>query len=250
MRVVERTVSCRGRDARVEVVGEGPDVVVVGTAAPIQLTRDFALELAGLGHRVVNFDYGSGHESPEPRTAIDQVSDVIAVMDALEVDRGALVGVSRGAMTAYALASRHPGRVTSLVLALPVAGFADTMLMVDPYQGPGDDGDVMAAILSQVFSESYLAANRETAAHLLTIGPGSVDRVERADEEPFGDDTVSCPTLVIEGGADRVVSSAHPKRYVDAIPGARLVRVDGAGHGWVIEQPGAFAELVAAFVPT
>ncbi len=248
MRVDEKTVACRGRDASVEVLGEGDEVVVVGTAAPMVLTRSFSHELAGRGHRVVNFDYGTGHESPEPRTALDQVADVLEVMDATGVGSGVLVGVSRGAMTAYALAARHPERVTALVLALPVAGFADTLLVFDPVPEAGDDDDPLGEILAMVFSADFLESNRDAAAAMLSSEAGSVDRVERSDEETFEDDTVTCPTLVIQGGADRVVSAAHPRRYLDAIPGASLVLVPDAAHGWVMEQPREFADLVAGFI--
>lgn len=249
MRAVQ--VDCRGRRAQVEVVGDGPDVVFVGAASAMMWSRAAARTLAEHGYTVTNFDYGSGCSDPEMRSALDQVADVVSVMDVLGIDNGGLVGLSRGAVTAFAVAATQPVRVSSLVLALPVAGFSDTIGVYhsDPEPEVGEDDEAfMHRLLARVFSKEYLATNGDDAMALAMASSGEVARLERSEEEPFPDGmAVDCPTLVVEGGADLVVSSEHPARYLEAIPDAQHLVVPGGSHGWLMEQPGEFARIVAGF---
>jgi 3-oxoadipate enol-lactonase len=243
-------VDCRGRDAVVEVLGSGRDIVMVGAASPMALARPSAVVLAREGFRVTNFDYGSGHPSPEPRSALDQVGDVTAVIDAVGVDSAMIVGISRGAITAYGLASLHPGRARSLVLAFPVAGFRDTLRAAasDDEEVPEREEMTIEQILRHVFSEEFLAGHRSEAVGLLRTPEGSVTRLDRSEEASFPDGmVVDCPTLIVEGGADSIVSNEHPASYAKAIPDARRVSVPSATHGWPMEAPGPFAEVLAGF---
>lgn len=250
MRTLE--VDCRGRDAAVEIVGSGRDIVFVGTAAPMTLTRPAANSLASLGYRVTNFDYGLGHPSPEPRTALDQVPDVVAVMDAADVPSAVVIGVSRGAMTAYDLAGEDFDRVAALVLVMPVAGFADTLQIVSqtPAAQPSDGPDTLIRQLAdQVFSARFLEERLDDAIELLSAAPGAVDRVERSDETPFPEGlVVGCPILIIEGDADLVVTPEHPARYRAQHPEAEHRVVADGSHGWIMEEPAAFASMVDDFV--
>lgn len=248
-------VDCGGRPAVVEVMGEGSDIVLIGLAVPLAWTRPAAEALAGMGHRVTHFDYGppDGWEGePEQRTALGQVQDVIDVMDAVGIGAAHVVGLSRGAIAAYGLAARHPDRVNDLVLALPVSGDADVLQaetsMPEPIEGESQL-DFLDRMLETVFSDPFLIERLEDARDLLSSPPGTVTRVERADEDPFtADDIVTHPTFIIEGMEDRVVASEHPTRYAETIAGASHLRVDGAYHGWPMEQPDRFARLVAGFV--
>lgn len=245
-------VLCRDKVAEVEIVGSGPDVVIVGTAVPMMWAREAAVLLAERGYRVVNFDYGSGADEPEPRTALDQVPDVLDVMDVLGVESASLVGLSRGAMTAFGVAAGYPERVEELVLAFPVSGREDTMMLVDPDPEPNageSEESFMRRMLGTFFSEQYLETNLDDAVRLVTTPPGSVARVERSEEEVFSDEmSVSHRTLVIEGGADMIVKPEHPARYVEEIEDTEHVLIPGASHGWLMEQPEAFAQIVGDFL--
>lgn len=249
-------VDCRGKPAVVEVVGEGPDIVMIGAALPMAHTRGASVALAALGFRVTNFDYGPPDGwagEPETRTCLDQVVDVVAVMDALDMASAHAVGFSRGGITAFGLAARHPGRVNDLVLVFPMAGWEDTISLGNPQleQDPDEsDPDFFNRMLATVFSERWLSENPDAARELLLAPPGTVKRVDlRSDEDVFtADDVVTHPTLVVEGGADQVITAVHPARYAEAIAGARHLHVDGASHAWPMEQPDRFARLVAGFV--
>ena len=121
-------VDCRGVPASVEVVGRGPVVVMVGATVPMAWDRPSCVEL---GYTVLNFDYeppDGWDREPEPRSALDQTEDVVAVMAATGLAMAHVVGLSRGAITAYGLAAMHSELVETLTLVCPVAGFGNSPL--------------------------------------------------------------------------------------------------------------------------
>ncbi len=58
---------------------------------------------------------------------------------------------------------------------------------------------------------------------------------------------VRTPTLVVWGREDRIVPVECAQQYARALPGARVVELDGAGHFVEMEQPDTLAKLVAQF---
>jgi pimeloyl-ACP methyl ester carboxylesterase len=59
---------------------------------------------------------------------------------------------------------------------------------------------------------------------------------------------VPTPTLVVWGREDRIVPPGCAEQYARALPAARVVQLDGAGHFVDMEQPDTLAKLVAQFV--
>src|SRR5437879_13756050 len=57
-------------------------------------------------------------------------------------------------------------------------------------------------------------------------------------------------TLVLWGKQDRLISPVYGERWIQLIPGARLVQIDAAGHMLPYEQPKAFVSVVANFLGT
>ncbi len=243
-----KEVDCRGCTAITETYGSGPEIVIVGSAVPMMWAREASVAIAEHGFRVTNFDYGSGAEETMPRTALDQARDVLDVMDAMQVRQATLVGLSRGAMTAYWLASQEPERVSGLVLAFPVAGFSDVLLS-ESADRPTDAPPSLDEVLESLFSPEFLDKEIDTAKALVTTPPGSVARVDRSAEEPFAEhDPVAGPVLVVEAGQDQVVATSHAARYLVACPQAEHLVIEGAQHGWLMEQPDEFAAVVTSFV--
>ena len=57
---------------------------------------------------------------------------------------------------------------------------------------------------------------------------------------------ITCPTTAIHGRADKLLPAAGSEAVADAIPGARLVLIDGMGHDLPAELWPRFADLIAA----
>lgn len=182
------------------------------------------------------------------------VSDAVAVLDALEINRAHVVGFSMGGGIAQRLALEHRDRLRSLTLmsTTPIdqiaglpgitpelqATFAnesaepdwdDRDAVIDyivegerPYAGPGNfDEPRLRAIAGRVFDRTdHVAASMTN--HFLLDGDGPADpRLSRLE---------GLPTLVLHGTADPLFPSAHGRALAEAIPGARLIELDDVGH--------------------
>jgi pimeloyl-ACP methyl ester carboxylesterase/predicted glycosyltransferase len=185
--------------------------------------------------------------------------DFVAVLDRLEVDRAALVGISATAMTVLRLAAEQPARVSHLVIA---GGFAERMvnepvaaeIVAQDLQLMHDDWPAyIDKFFTIVFSEPHSTkAYEDGVLHngWATSGPtvamglaGWLNNDLRAQARQ-----VQCPTLVIHGDDDRRVPYVKGQTIAELVPGARLLTVGGGGHLMVARDPAAFSLAVRGFI--
>jgi pimeloyl-ACP methyl ester carboxylesterase len=259
-----------GVDLVVTEAGDGPALLLVHGFGGAK--EDFADHLGALGrsHRVVTFDHRGHGESGKP-DELDAYSlsrlgaDVLAVADGLGVEHFRLLGHSMGGMVARRVALEHPDRVTALVLMDttpgPVPGFEPELLEFAALTGLQEGKDSLKALLDSV-------EVLETPAYyeLLEHRPGyrefqdakwealsvvmwaSLIREIGAQPDDLGAlQSLSCPTLVLCGDQDRPMV-APSRAMAAAIPGARLVMIEGAGHSPQFEQPGAWLAALDGFL--
>ncbi|HEX7463864.1 MAG TPA: alpha/beta fold hydrolase, partial [Actinomycetota bacterium] len=108
-----------------EIAGDGPPVALIHPGLWDRRTWDDQFEPFAERHRVIRYDLrGYGLSSrPEPGSAYSHVVDLAAILDAVGIDRAALVGCSMGGRIALDFALTHPDRVLALVLvAADVSG--------------------------------------------------------------------------------------------------------------------------------
>jgi pimeloyl-ACP methyl ester carboxylesterase len=226
---------------------------------------DFCTRLAERGLHVVRFDNRdigrSTHISAPPpsisqllrrsRTAAaytlaDMADDAAGLLDELDLSPAHVIGASMGGMIAQTLAARHPQPVRSLVSIMSNTGsrlsgqpalrtyrvflrrspadregYVDHIVRLFRVIGsPGFDEDELREMLGRSYDRGYDPAGpgRQLAA-LLASG----DRTAELR-------TVTAPTLVIHGAADRLVAPSGGRATARAIPGARLLMIDGMGH--------------------
>ncbi len=221
--------------------------------------------LAALG-RVVVFD-SPGHgksEVPPPFTLEDNTDALIDAFDELHVDRAVMCGLSWGGMLSMRLALQHPQRVRALALFDTSAEVEQRARRVK-YRVFASFGRRIGfpklvterEIVPLFFSEASLARDPQLGARFLkTVNGFSREGVARASIavavqrkdilERLGG--VKAPTLVVTGREDRAVDPVHSERIARAIPGARLVFIEGAGHLSALEQPKAVNEVLIPFV--
>ncbi len=177
------------------------------------------------------------------------------MLDGLGIDRAHVVGLSMGGGLAQRLALEHRDRVATLTListspidagieGLPgptpeiEATFTnggtepdwhDRDAVVDhlvegerPYAGPGSfDEPRMRALAGRVFDRTDDMAASMTNHFLLDSGGPTDHRL---------DQLAGIPTLVLHGTADPLFPLPHGRALAEAIPGARLLALDGVGH--------------------
>lgn len=232
-----------GRPAGYLEAGGGRPVVLVHGAGGRGAV--WAPQLAALGDiaRLLAPDLpGHGATAGPGHQAIGEYADwVLGFLDAAGLARPVVGGHSMGGAIAQTLALAHPDRVGGLVLV-----------------GTGARLRVLPRIL-----EALREAPPEALGLLDSLSYGAAtppERVVEADralrETPpwvtLGDylacdrfdvmnriGAIRAPTLVVVGREDRLTPPKYAAYLAAAIPGARLVEVDGAGHFAQLEQPAA-----------
>jgi pimeloyl-ACP methyl ester carboxylesterase/DNA-binding SARP family transcriptional activator len=187
------------------------------------------------------------------------VGDLEAVVDAVGLERFALLGVSQGSRVAVAYAARHPERVSRLVLYGGAArGWkhrrqgereARAGLQALIREGWGRDTPAFRQVFTTLFmpgaspeqaawfNELQRVSTSAENAVRLTEAAGDVDVTDRLA-------SVRAPTLVMHATEDAMVSLEEARRLAAGIPGARFVALAGRNHLLLEDEP-AFARFLS-----
>ena len=181
-------------------------------------------------------------------TLDDMADDGIGLLDQLHIDRAHVVGASMGGMIAQVMAARHPDRVLSLTSIMSTTGgrfVGQQSPRVYPYLfgAPPREEDAYVKRAERLFrligSPGFKRDEegiRDTARRSFRRGiSASATGRQLAAIVGAGNRTedlqrISVPTLVIHGTRDKMVSPSGGKATAKAIPGARLMLIEGMGH--------------------
>ena len=200
------------------------------------------------------------------RTSAEQADAIAALLDALGLDRVAVLGVSGGGPASYSLAGRHPDRVSCLLevdsLCLPMPpnrverlSFSSRPLvalqlwLIDHFPGrmlkmmgstgnPGTQETVDRVALLRTIIQSVSDWPR------MRVGYDN-DEAEFATlgELPF--DQIACPTLIVHGRADHSVPTTHAEHAHAAISGSQRRWLPDGPHVAFFVDPDAQREALA-----
>src|ERR1700735_1928452 len=255
-----------------EVYGAGEPTVLLMTSWAIVHARQWKAQVPYLARhfQVITVEgRGNGRAdrpgTPEAYRDREYVDDAIAVLDAIGVDRAAVVGLYVGGRHALQLASWYPERAAGVVAigaALPwpmPPGFDETR---DAYEGwdkanrhswLADSPGWVGFFMSQVFTEPHstkpyedgVAWGLDTTAETLLLTVPAVDEPGTADAEAIGRQ-VRCPTLIVHGDQDGIVpydTGVALARWT----GGQLVTIHGGGHAPTLRDPVKVNLLVRNF---
>jgi 3-oxoadipate enol-lactonase/4-carboxymuconolactone decarboxylase len=199
------------------------------------------------GHRVIRWDLPGHGGSPAGllhagATVGDLADRVLALADALGVERFAYAGVSLGGAVGLHLALHHPERVSSLAVICSSAHFNGAQ----PWQ------DRAALVRREGLAHLAESADARWFTPGFTV-PRLVQDHRDADPEAYAAccdalaafdvrdrlGGITAPTLVIAGREDPATPPAHLREIADAVPGATLVEIPGASHLAPAERPEA-----------
>ncbi len=230
-------------------VGDGLKTVS-GMALP------FALLYRKLAKDFTVYVFSRRRELPRHCTTREMASDVSEAMTALVRTVAAVVGVSQGGMIAQWLAIDHPDMVRKLVLTVtlsrPNGTVRDVIARWTEMAGRGDYRGILLDTAERSYSEKRLKQTRLEYALLGGVGrPKCFDRFLTQAESCVTHDAyddlvrITCPTLVIGGTDDRIVTGAASEEIAARIPGSRLYLYRGLGHGLYEEAPDFLARIAA-----
>jgi pimeloyl-ACP methyl ester carboxylesterase len=190
-------------------------------------------------------------------TVRDMAADIASAMDALGLRNADVFGTSQGGMIAQYLAIDRPDLVRRLVLAVTLSRNNDTVKqVVGDWIEMAERGDMKRFVLDmaeKMYSETYVKKYRPLMP-LLTIlqKPKDVKRFVILAKSCLTCDTydildkIKCPTLVIGGKQDKVVSGVASEEIAEKL-GCRLHMYDDLGHA-AYEEAQDFNQMVYDFL--
>jgi pimeloyl-ACP methyl ester carboxylesterase len=229
--------------------------------------EDFCEQLAGRGFYVVRFDNRDAGRStrihgrpPTPRqlltrriepvlyTLSDMAADAAGLLRSLGLAPAHIVGASMGGMIAQTLAAEHPDSTRSLVSIMSMTGSrwsGQPALRIYPYllRAAPSEREAYIEHMSHMFATIGSTGLPQDTERIRDMMTRSYDRGHDPDASgrqlgaiiASGDRTaqlrrIKAPTLVIHGSKDPMVSPSGGKATAKAIPGARLMTIEGMGH--------------------
>lgn len=240
--------------------GQPAVILIMGaTASMLSWPAALCTTLAASGLQVIRFDHrDTGLSTTQPPGGAayaveDMASDVLAIMDAYDLNQATLMGMSLGGYIAQMIAIQHPSRISSLVL-----------MSAEPLGWDGPSLPQMSEAMIHHFSElASLDWTDETAVIAFLLG---IDRLCAGSGQPFDEEDaivrikavlartarpasmfnhaslsvredwtgryreIACPTLVLHGTEDPVLPVANGIAIAEHLPSAELVLFEGLGH--------------------
>src|SRR5882672_5108252 len=248
-------VTANGIEIEFESFGDrsaAPLLLIAGLGVQmIGWDEDFCELLAGRGFRVIRYDnrdVGLSSWVDDAYVLDEMAEDSAGLLDALGIATAHIVGASMGGFIAQLLALRHPERVLTLTSMISGPGGGDQVqptaegsaVLLAPAPATREERIELGMWAKQKllgpadpFDESYERARIERAVDraynpagfvrqlgAILVATGRLERLR----------SLHVPTLVVHGDADILVPVENGRRVAAAIPGARLLEIEGMGH--------------------
>lgn len=271
-------VATRCGPIEVQQAGQGlPLLVIHGSGGGHDQGMASAHALIRHGIRVIAMSRFGYLRTPRPADASPeaQADAHVCLLDALGIGQAAVMGVSAGGPSAMQTAIRHPGRVSALVLLVPLAWKPGSV--ADSASPVSDDKD---AWLLRLLGSDFLfwsglhVARDALVRHVLATPPELVAAASEAERArindlaerilpvsaraaglrddtrlgkrlgPYALESIRAPTLVISARDDGFGTYAAAAYTASQIPGARFLGFDTGGHLLVERDAAVRAEIV------
>jgi pimeloyl-ACP methyl ester carboxylesterase len=184
----------------------------------------------------------------------DMAADVVATLDALAIDRAVLVGHSGSCLAARHAAAMYPDRIAGIVLigspfildASRLGSFVDDVRSLDdPVPEAfvrGFQAGATHVAIPDAFFDRLVSESRKLPAMVWRATLEGLLRFRDVDVL----DRITCPTRLVWGDRDRIVSRDEQEQLARGIPGATLTIVSDTGHCPHWERPEEISELLLA----
>ena len=241
----------------IQRLGKGPAVVLLHSLlsdrgafdrVKDELAKSFRLHLVDLP--------GYGRSGSNGEASIEDYADRVA---AALPPEASILGNGFGGFIALAVAIRHGGKISSLVLAPALSGFPPPArepfrIMAGKVRENGMTA-VLDAAIQRMFPPAFIAAHADVVAERKAA-------LAKADPECFARaclalsmldlkndvSRIKNKTLVMVGELDLATPAALARELAAGIPGAQFRELPGCGHSPQLEQPESFVSVVTSFL--
>jgi 2-hydroxy-6-oxonona-2,4-dienedioate hydrolase len=254
-----------------------PLLMIHGSGGGHDQGMAFAGKLAQRGIRVIAVSRFGYLRTPMPLDATPeaQADAHVCLLDALRIDKAAVLGGSAGGPSALQMAIRHPSRVTALALLVPLAYKPGTSADSAKPLAPWAEALLMRLIGSDfLFWAGLHTARDQVIKYVLATPPGQVDAASDAERArvdavlerilpvseraaglrsdsvlgkslgPAALDRVRAPTLIVSVRDDGFGTYAGAEYTASQIKGARFVGYEHGGHVWVGHDDEVMEEIM------
>lgn len=248
-----------GREIAVDEFGEGEVLLCVhGLGGTSNFWRPVVTAFAE-NHRVVAVDLPSaGRSDLDPNLSIASLSaDLLALMDALDVQSFRLVGHSMGTIVCQHVSVAAPERVKDMVLLGPLAAPPEAARgpigqRAELARSQGMDGiadtiaDVALAAETKAENPNAQGFVREMLCRQVAEGYAlsctALSEAQAADAA-----SIKCPVLLITGDQDGVAPAANVSMLDASLPQSKMHVLAGCGHWTLTERDTETIELMQSF---
>jgi 3-oxoadipate enol-lactonase len=223
---------------------------------------DAQIEALGNDYRMLRYDK-RGHGATEPVEGPYNwdmlVGDVVALWDALGIEKSHFVGLSMGGMTAFGLAQDHADRLIGTVAS-------NTRADAPPEFRDSWDGRIATVQENGMAAMAAPTVERWCSDHFLASGSPTLDRMkdmvastsvtgfvgcahalkELNFQDRLGD--IDTPMLFIGGKEDGATPSANMKLIHQQVAGSKFIELSPAGHLSNMEQPEGYTAALREFL--
>ena len=268
-----RIVPTDAGDISVMAAGQGEPIILIHGLGATKASFLPTVGALGETHRVIAIDLPGFGDSVKPLGASYDAPffsrAVIALLDALGLERASLVGNSMGGRVAVETGLRYPDRVDRLVLLAPALAwlrprpFAPFLRLVRPELGlvqiaPRPIVESLARRVIPGAEEGWTAAGVDEFLRSFTHPRGRAAFYAAARsvylDEPHGPDgfwtrlpELQAPSLFVWGRRDHLVPAGFARHVRNALPEARQLELD-CGHVPQLERPMVVHDAMARFL--
>jgi 3-oxoadipate enol-lactonase len=237
-----------------EIHGSGPAVIFAHGAGGTHMSWWQQVPVLAKNYRCITIDhrtYGYSRDTAGGPGRRAFVQDLTGLLDQLGVQKVSLVGQSMGGTTVLGFASKHPDRVSALIMSDTTGGYSD-----DEIAALRKKLAPSASSIARAFAPDF--AQREPAKYFLYREINSLTL--QADPAPAAAAGTAAstdikpvlaakiPVLFIVGAEDQLIPPPIIEAMHNKMPGSQLVKVPGAGHSVYFEKPDEYNRIVTEFL--
>jgi pimeloyl-ACP methyl ester carboxylesterase len=256
-----------GAELAYETRGQGQPLVLIHAGVADSRMWDAQVAEFANNFRVIRYDLRGFGQSPMPSGCFAHYADLRGLLDFLQVEQAAVVGLSYGGQVALDFTLAYPERVTALIMGAPATvGGSEPSAVIQQFgeeeEALLEAGDLASATAlnvrmwvdgSQRTSDQVDAEIRDLVyamqlhAFALPVPEGvTMDRLTPPAIERLGE--VQVPTLILAGDLDVPGVAELADQLASEIPGAQKVILTGVAHMINLERPAEFNRLVTEFL--
>ena len=245
--------------------GSGPPLIFVSGLGGVGRYWEPQLPAFGARYRVITYDQRGtgGSDRKQRRFSVDgMTADLVGLMDALEIEKAHIVGLSTGGAIGQTLAIEYPQRVAHLVVV-------SAWTHCDPwfrrlfearrtmYRETGSElhaqfhplwlypPDYVNAHDAEIDEERRKAV---AGAPPVEVSIGRIDAIMAFDRRKDLH-RIKAPMLIVAADNDYITPSYHAEAIARAVRGSKLVIMKGGGHAVSKTRPEEFDRIVLEFLP-